>query len=131
MLFLADGRFHLEAALIANPKLRAYRYDPYGRVLTSEGYGFSKMVELRRSAVDRARPGRRVGIILGILGRQGNPSILRKVKDALEESGRVTFILLLTEIFPDKVRLFSKWMLFKMRLVLKLDSLVANYYSLI
>ena len=27
MVYLGDGRFHLESAMIANPKLRAYRYD--------------------------------------------------------------------------------------------------------
>lgn len=32
MLFIADGRFHLEAAMIANPFLRALRYDPYSKV---------------------------------------------------------------------------------------------------
>ena len=88
MLFFADGRFHLEAALIANPGLKAYRYDPYGRVLTVEGYGFEKMLGLRKAAIDRARGGKTVGVVLGILGRQGNPSILRKVVDALEGSGR-------------------------------------------
>jgi len=103
MLFFADGRFHLEAALIANPGLPAYRYDPYGRVLTAEGYGFDKMLGLRRAAIDRARGGRTVGVVLGILGRQGNPSILRKVVDALERSGRETFVVLLSEIFPDKL----------------------------
>ena len=29
LLYLGDGRFHLESAMIANPKLRAFRYDPY------------------------------------------------------------------------------------------------------
>ena len=26
LIYLGDGRFHLESAMIANPKLRAYRY---------------------------------------------------------------------------------------------------------
>jgi 2-(3-amino-3-carboxypropyl)histidine synthase len=32
LVFVADGRFHLEAAMIHNPQLAAYRYDPYGKV---------------------------------------------------------------------------------------------------
>ena len=32
MVYLGDGRFHLESAMIANPKLRAYRYKSYGYV---------------------------------------------------------------------------------------------------
>jgi 2-(3-amino-3-carboxypropyl)histidine synthase len=38
LVFVADGRFHLEAIMIANPGLPAYRYDPYGRDLIREQY---------------------------------------------------------------------------------------------
>jgi hypothetical protein len=38
IVFVADGRFHLEAIMIANPSIPAYRYDPYGRQLTIEEY---------------------------------------------------------------------------------------------
>ena len=31
-------RFHLEAIMIANPSLPAFRYDPYPRTLTQEHY---------------------------------------------------------------------------------------------
>ncbi len=31
-------RFHLEAIMIANPNIPAFRYDPYARVLTQEHY---------------------------------------------------------------------------------------------
>ena len=31
-------RFHLEAIMIANPKIPAFRYDPYARVVTREHY---------------------------------------------------------------------------------------------
>jgi 2-(3-amino-3-carboxypropyl)histidine synthase len=36
IVFVADGRFHLEAIMIANPSIPAYRYDPYGRQLFQE-----------------------------------------------------------------------------------------------
>ena len=32
LIYLGDGRFHLESAMIANPDLQAYRYDPYSKV---------------------------------------------------------------------------------------------------
>lgn len=38
IVFVADGRFHLEAAMIRNPHVQAFRYDPYAKVLTEEGY---------------------------------------------------------------------------------------------
>ncbi len=31
MVYVGDGRFHLEAIMIANPALAAYRYDPYSK----------------------------------------------------------------------------------------------------
>ena len=32
LLYVGDGRFHLESAMIANPTVQAYRYDPYSKV---------------------------------------------------------------------------------------------------
>eukprot|EP00884_Botryococcus_braunii_P010868 jgi/Botrbrau1/19783/Bobra.0124s0031.1 len=51
LVFVADGRFHLEAMMIANPSLPAFRYDPYGRVLTEEKYDHVGMRAARRAAV--------------------------------------------------------------------------------
>lgn len=47
LVFVADGRFHLEAAMIRNPTVKAYRYDPYGKVLTTEGYDIERMKTVR------------------------------------------------------------------------------------
>lgn len=103
MLFIADGRFHLEAAMIANPKLKAYRYDPYSKVLTEEAYEFSKMKALRRAAIDKAQSAKTFGIVLGTLGRQGNPAILCRVKKLLAARGLRSFVVLLSEVFPAKL----------------------------
>ena len=74
MLFIADGRFHLEAAMIANPTLRALRYDPYSKTLTDEKYETDKMKSIRQKAIHRAMDPsvKTFGVILGTLGRQGN-----------------------------------------------------------
>jgi len=58
ILFIADGRFHLEAAMIANPRLRAYKYDPYGKILTEEKYVVREawMVFEERSVEPRTPP---------------------------------------------------------------------------
>ena len=55
MIFVADGRFHLEAAMISNPTLRALRYDPYSKTLTEERYETVKMKRLRRDAILETR----------------------------------------------------------------------------
>jgi 2-(3-amino-3-carboxypropyl)histidine synthase len=53
-VFVADGRFHLEAIMIANPTVPAYRYDPYLRVLTKEEYAHGEMRAVRKAMVKRA-----------------------------------------------------------------------------
>jgi diphthamide synthase subunit DPH2 len=165
MIFLADGRFHLEAAMISNPSLRALRYDPYSKTLTEEKYEIIKMKRLRREAVAKVRrllgiksitnkftssrseevengsnvaksgedianslleqceihsstvsPSssisnyhlpKTIGIILGTLGRQGNPGISARIRSLLHKRGVRTMIVLLSEIFPKKLEMLS------------------------
>ncbi|KAL3803105.1 hypothetical protein ACHAW5_001969 [Stephanodiscus triporus] len=167
MIFIADGRFHLEAAMMSNPTLRALRYDPYSKTLTEERYETSKMRGLRAEAVIGARralgisypldgddprrraetavvgagppecgddvadrvlwrcplptslnsPERRLiahpanvgtmGIVLGTLGRQGNPAILSRVRSLLRSRGMRVTIVLLSEIHPAKLDAMS------------------------
>ena len=147
MLFLADGRFHLEAAMISNPTLRAIRYDPYSKTLTEERYETVKMKRLRREAIMAVRKSlgisntqkrgsnsvrdgddianivlqqqqqhsssqrinrKTMGIILGTLGRQGNPAILSRIRALLHSRGVQTMIVLLSEIFPKKLEMLSR-----------------------
>jgi len=109
MLFIADGRFHLEAAMISNPSLRALRYDPYSKRLTDERYETQKMLSLRQNAIHSAMDEnvKVFGIILGTLGRQGNPAILTQVRALLRKHGKKSFVVLLSEIFPNKLALFE------------------------
>ena len=46
-VFVADGRFHLESVMIANPSLPAYQYDPYSKKLTVEVYD-TPLMKVRR-----------------------------------------------------------------------------------
>ena len=109
MLFIADGRFHLEAAMIANPTLRALRYDPYSKTLTDEKYETEKMKSIRHHAIHKAMDPsiKTFGIILGTLGRQGNPAILGHIRALLKRHSKRCFVLLLSEIFPKKLDMFS------------------------
>lgn len=54
--------------------------------------------------VQRAAAVQRFGIILGTLGRQGNPAILNRLEAKLKAAGKQYFVLLLSEIFPKKVQ---------------------------
>ena len=53
------------------------RYDPYSKVFSREYYDFNKMHKNRKSAIDEASDSKTFGLILGTLGRQGNPRILQ------------------------------------------------------
>lgn len=108
ILYLGDGRFHLESAMIHNPTLPAYRYDPYSRKLTREGYDHKEMHGLRRDAIAQAKGAKKWGLILGSLGRQGNPHTMSMIERLLDEK-RIPYInLLLSEIFPGKLAMMSE-----------------------
>ena len=100
IIFVADGRFHLEAMMISNPAIPAYRYDPYARVLTQEHYDHQGMRDVRRRAVERASGCKRWGLILGTLGRQGNPSLLESVQSRMTALGMETTTFLISEVSP-------------------------------
>jgi 2-(3-amino-3-carboxypropyl)histidine synthase len=107
LVYLGDGRFHLESIMISNPSLPAYRYDPYSKVFSREYYDTPKMHDMRKAAIEKARVAKRVGIILGTLGRQGSPKILQHLQGILAARGTPYMTLLLSEIFPGKLELFS------------------------
>jgi len=108
VVFVADGRFHPEAVMIANPSLPLYRYDPYGKALTLEGYDHERMRQLRRDAVKRAAAASSWGLVLGTLGRQGNPDILFHLQQILRNAGVHFVTVLLSEVLPSKLAEFPE-----------------------
>ncbi|KAF2089860.1 hypothetical protein K490DRAFT_36363 [Saccharata proteae CBS 121410] len=107
LLYLGDGRFHLESAQIHNPHLPSYRYDPYSRRLTHETYAHDELYSLRSTAIQSARKAKKWGLILGALGRQGNPHTLTMIENQLKKKGIPCIKLLLSEIFPGKLQLMN------------------------
>ncbi|KAK9124440.1 hypothetical protein Sjap_014042 [Stephania japonica] len=106
-IFVADGRFHLEAFMIANPEIRAFRYDPYIWVLFLEEYDHKGMKEARNNAIIKSREVKNWGVILGTLGRQGNPRIVDRLESRMRERGLVWTTILMSEISPARVELFG------------------------
>ena len=107
LVYIGDGRFHLESAMIQNPTIPAYRYDPYSRKLTHEAYNHAEMHALRRAAISAATAARKWGLILGTLGRQGNPNTLELIERALTARGTPFVRIALSEIFPAKLALMT------------------------
>ncbi|XP_062105766.1 uncharacterized protein LOC133817301 [Humulus lupulus] len=107
IVFVADGRFHLEAMMIANPGVRTFRYDPYMRKLFLEEYDQKGMRETRRKAITKAKEATNWGMILGTLGRQGNPRILEHLEKKMKEKGFSYTVVLMSEISPARIGLFE------------------------
>ena len=85
-VFVADGRFHLESAMIHNPSVLSYQYNPYNKIITQEFYETPKMLVNRQNAITKAKDQTEWGIILGTLGRQGNVNILERLKKAMDDA---------------------------------------------
>lgn len=58
-----------------------------------------------REAISRAKSAQTVGIILGTLGRQGNPAILRHLKQLLQRRGIRVCQFLMAEVMPQRLAL--------------------------
>lgn len=56
----------------------------------------------------KLRNSKNYGLILSTLGRQGSPKILENLKKKLEDLDKDYFIVLLSEIFPNKLKLFEE-----------------------
>lgn len=108
IIYLGDGQFHLEAAMIANPKIQAFKYDPYSRCLTKEYYDHEEMQQTRKKYIADAQSARTFGVIMGTLGRQGSPKVVEYLRERLEKVDKKVVVILLSEIFPSKLDLFTK-----------------------
>ena len=103
VIYIGDGRFHLESAMIRNPTLNFYKYCPFTRKLTKEFYEFQKMKQTRESEIDKAFSGKSFGVILGSLGRQGNKQIMRNVIKKLEEFNKYKIYRIVVDEINEKI----------------------------
>lgn len=107
LVFVADGRFHIEAAMMANPDLPAFRYDPFTRRIFSEFMSVNELKSIREKEMNKCLTAKRVGLILGTLGRQGSVGVLESLQDLLRERNIDSFVVLISEISPTKLAQFG------------------------
>lgn len=114
LLYVGDGRFHLESIMIANPSVPAYRYDPYSKKFTLEEYDHTAMLKIRGDSISEAKRSLpsaaqttppNWAVILGTLGRQGSLSVLKTITSSLPLSSTVP--ILLSELSPAKLSILS------------------------
>jgi 2-(3-amino-3-carboxypropyl)histidine synthase len=107
IVYLGDGKFHLESMLIHNPNVPAFRYDPYSSILTNEEYDHKDMLRVRKDAITQATGANKWGLIFGTLGRQGSPSILHWIQGQLIERGVSYVVVCMSEVFPARLAEFD------------------------
>ncbi|XP_067864562.1 2-(3-amino-3-carboxypropyl)histidine synthase subunit 1 isoform X2 [Heptranchias perlo] len=83
-------------------------YDPYSKVFSREYYDHETMQAIRKDAIATATKAKMWGLILGTLGRQGSPKIMEHLESQLQALKLPYINVLLSEIFPDKLRLFQE-----------------------
>ncbi|OXG96123.1 diphthamide biosynthesis protein 1 [Cryptococcus neoformans A2-102-5] len=111
LIYVGDGRFHLESIMIANPTIPAFRYDPYSKKFTREVYNHTEMRGLRGDAVKAARKNLddqgsgSWAVLLGTLGRQGSLAVLKSIQNSLPADSLPPLLLLLSELSPAKLAL--------------------------
>jgi 2-(3-amino-3-carboxypropyl)histidine synthase len=107
ILYVGDGRFHIESIMISNPTVDAFCYDPYSKILTSHEYDHEVMQAQRFEAISKSISAQRFGLILGTLGRQGNLTVFEFFISRLKELGKSVTLVLLSEISPAKLSRFT------------------------
>lgn len=136
IVYIGDGRFHLESIMIANPRIPAFRYDPYTKRFVRELYDHAEMRKVRGEAVQKAQdsvggmdlePETSIvaqkrdgavetkaasgwGVVLGTLGRQGSVRVLESLTASLaQHSPPIPHVaILLSELSPQKLGLFGE-----------------------
>ncbi|OEH76803.1 diphthamide synthase subunit dph2 [Cyclospora cayetanensis] len=122
VVFLADGRFHLEASMIQNPGIRFLRFDPFtkfsseilapcilcvpriSQCLYRESYDHQRLHKLRTSAIQKARTAKTVGLLFSTLGRQGSVGLAEDLLALLEKRGIAATPILMAEFAIHKLQ---------------------------
>lgn len=107
IIYIGDGRFHLESIMLSNPQCSAFRYDPYNKRMTTEGYDHASMRAARASAISAAASASIIGIAISALGRQASPKIIEDLKGKLVAAGKRVKMVMMPEIKPEVLALLT------------------------
>ena len=108
VIFICDGRFHMESVMIQNPSFTFYQYNPFNHRFTIEEYDNKSMKAIRFDQIEKFKKAKYFGIIFGTLGRQGNPSILKRLCALLDKFDKKYVIIMLNEITQNKIINYNK-----------------------
>lgn len=101
-IFLSDGRFHLESAMIQNPNKVFYLYEPFSKKITLETYNHKLLHKMRKDSILNSYKINEsggsnliegviiVGLFFSTLGRQGSFSILERLEKLIDKYNKET-----------------------------------------
>lgn len=107
VVFICDGRFHMESLMISNPQMTYYQYNPMTKVMSLEMYDIILMKKTRKNLINKCYSGKKVGVVFGTLGRQGNEGILNRIIETLEKIKKKYEVIMLSEITEDNLSNFD------------------------
>lgn len=96
VVYIGDGRFHLESIMFQNKNCDFYQYCPFLKKMTIEVYDHKPIIA----------DGEVYGIIEGGLGRQGNNDVLQRIIDKLKGIKKMYFFSF-NEIKPAEIEVFD------------------------
>ena len=106
VLFIADGRFHLESLLISYPELKVLRYDPFLGAIQEERLNGSELYSQRKIAIRKFKQSqKRLGIFISTLGRQGNIEIVNRITGSIKKCCKYQLIAA-PELSPELVNIW-------------------------
>ncbi|OAG31932.1 2-(3-amino-3-carboxypropyl)histidine synthase [Nematocida displodere] len=108
VLFIAEGRFHLESVMIQNPTRKYYRYCPATKTLKTEQHDYARFLSIRKERQAASRAAKSYTVIFGTLGRQGGMLILQRVLASLVERGAPHTTVYLSEIDNETIASIDK-----------------------
>ncbi|KAI5190140.1 2-(3-amino-3-carboxypropyl)histidine synthase [Nematocida sp. AWRm77] len=98
VLFLAEGRFHLESVMIQNPNKNFFRYCPATKTLQVETHAYTEFRAIRKNKQQDALKCSSFLVVFGTLGRQGGSLLLHRVLSSLQGKGMPYTVAYLSEL---------------------------------
>ena len=108
VIFICDGRFHMESVMIQNPNFKFFQYNPFTKYLTIEEYDIDLMKKIRFEQIEKLKESKFIGVIFGTLGRQGSKGILDRINKLLDENNKDYVNICLNEITEEKISKFPQ-----------------------
>lgn len=86
--------------MIQNPHATFFRYDPYMNKIYAEYYDLDDMKMRRGIAIRQLKEATHIGLVMGTLGRQGSPHILKQLETILTEAHKKYSMFLMSDVSP-------------------------------